>query len=185
MSKPRLRVALSVFPGSEGEAQAIRSVLEWFDVRVITFRIGRGNDLVAILSGRDIYPDTDHLLLSCHGREGRIVMPEIGAEVSERGEPVGDWTAEDVRRHARLPGLLVLSTGCSLGCSEMVRAFLDSGCRGYIGTEDYPQGDAALFFVLRFYYELLTGKCSESGAVELARLQDDQTRMYRLHAAAP
>lgn len=177
MSAPRLKIALVV--SESPDAEAVRGVLECFSVRVFRHGIGRGDDLVAVLSGEDIYPDTDHLILCCHGHEGKIVMPELGPGVARADEPVGNWGPEEVRRYAKLPPILVLNTGCDLGRPDMVRAFLDSGCRAYVGAADYPEGDAALFFVVRFYYELLTKKCTEREAVELARSQDDQTAMYR------
>ena len=179
MSAPDLKVGLVVCDNSDAEARAIRSALEWFNVRVFTYWIGRGNDLVEILSGRDIYRDSDHLIISGHGDEGNLLMPHVDPGVLELGEPRGNWNPDTVRKYAKLPPLLVFCSACGLGYPEMANAFLDGGARAYIGAADYPHGHAALFIVLRFYYELMSRKCSEREAFERARSQDKDTAMYQ------
>lgn len=184
MSAPVLRVALVMCEWADMEALALRSVLERLGVRVTLYPIGRGNDLVEVLSGRDLPEGTDHLVLACHGdAEKRLVMPVLGPGVAEPGEPVGNWGAEEIRRCASLPPLLVLNTGCSLGSPAMADAFLSSGCRAYVAATGDPLGNAALFFAIRFYYELISTGCSEREAVERSRSQDADTGLYRWFGA--
>lgn len=87
MSKPVMNVALVCGPDSDMETQAIRAALECFQARVFTYWIGRPNDLISVLSGEDIYHGTDMIILSFHGDEGKLLMPELGEDVYEEGEP--------------------------------------------------------------------------------------------------
>ncbi len=177
MSTPRLRIALVDIGGSD--TSALAPALEAFGCRPLVYRVGRGNDLVGILSGEDLWKDADHLILDCHGQDGRIAMPYVHPSVVEPGEPTGDWGPERVREHAKLPPLLVMSTGCSTGSPELARAFLDAGCRAYIGPDDYPNGAVGLFCEIHFYYQLLYGGLGEREALARATAQGGDAAMYR------
>jgi len=179
VSTPYLNVHLAVCEGSALEAQAIRAALEWFNIRVVTHWIGRGNDLAAVLSGRDLLPDADHLLISCHGLGGEIVMPEPASGVCLPDEPAGNWGPETVRKYASLPSILVIGNGCGLGTPRMAKAFIEAGARAYIGPDGEPEASSSLFYVVYYYYELITTGCSERQAARHAATRDSQTAMYR------
>lgn len=74
MSKPEKNVALVCGPDCDMEVQSIRATLEYFGARVFTYWVGRPSDLTDILSGRDLYPNTDTIILSFHGDEGQLIM---------------------------------------------------------------------------------------------------------------
>jgi hypothetical protein len=83
------------------EPFAIRSTLEYFGATV--HWIGRPNDLVDILSGKELDQRCDYLILVFHGDEGRLCMPELGEDVYEPDEPRGEYFDYlDVKRHSNL-----------------------------------------------------------------------------------
>lgn len=181
MSKPEAKAALVCGPGSEMESQAVRAALELFGVRVFMYGIGRPSDLIDILSGEDLYPDTDILILSFHGDEGKLVMPELEESVYEPGEPRGDFGPDEISRFAKLDGKIVFANGCSLGNPELARAFLGAGCRIYIGPDDDPYGNDALMFILHSFYEMIHHGKDAKAAYESAIRISDELSMYRFY----
>lgn len=181
MGNPVRNVALVCGPQCELDTQAIRAALEYFGVRVHTYWIGRPNDFMSVLSGADLYPGTDIIILNFHGDEGRFIMPELGEDVYEAGEPQGSFGPEEIARYAKLAGKIVIGNGCSLGAPSLARAFMESGCRIYIGPDDYPEGNAALMFVLRLFYEMVQHRRSVPEAFRLARSADEESSMYRIY----
>ncbi|BFH66857.1 hypothetical protein J27TS7_40420 [Paenibacillus dendritiformis] len=184
MSRPEMNVALVCGPDCDMDTQAIRAALEYFGARVFTYWIGRPSDFNAVLSGEDLYPGIDLIILNFHGDEGHFCMPELGEDVYEEHEPRGDYGPEEIRRYARLDHHIVIGNGCSLGDPALAQAFLDAGCTMYIGPDDYPEGTSALMFVLRLAYEMIQNKKSVQEAVEAARAMDEENlSMYRIYTA--
>lgn len=181
MSKPVMNVALVCGPDCDMEVQAIRATLEYFGARVFTYWVGRPNDLIDILSSKDLYPNTDTLILCFHGDEGQFIMPELEESIYEPGEPKGNFGPEEIRRFAKLAGKTVIGTGCSVGKLETAQAFLDSGCEVYIGPNDYPDGNDALMFVLRLFFDLIQNKRSVKEAFQNAKSLDAEMDMYQLY----
>ncbi|KMZ44376.1 MULTISPECIES: hypothetical protein [Bacillales] len=181
MSKPEMNVALVVGPDTDLDSQAIRNTLEYFGARVFTYWIGRPSDLIDVLNGSDLYPNTDMIILNFHGDEGSLLMPELGEDVYEEGEPKDNFGPDEVSRFAKLDGKIVLGNGCSLGDAKLAKAFLDSGCHTYIGPDDYPDGSSALMFALRFFYEVIQNKKSVEEAFRIAKATDEETEMYQLY----
>ncbi|WP_334077188.1 delta-aminolevulinic acid dehydratase [Paenibacillus sanfengchensis] len=182
MSKPLMNVALVCGPDNDMEMQAMRAALELFGVRVFTYWIGRPDDLISVLNGEDLYPGTDLIVLHFHGDEGKMIMPELGEDVYEDGEPRGDFGPDEIRRYAKLEGKTVFGNGCTLGDPALARAFLDGGCRIYIGPDDYPEGNAALMFMLRLFYEMCQNLKPLKEAYRLARSMDEENMtMYRIY----
>lgn len=181
MSKPVMQVALVCGPDSDMEAQAVRAALECFGVRVFTYWIGRPNDLIDVLSGDDLYEGTDMILLSFHGDEGRLIMPELGDDVYEPNEPRGDFGPDEIRRFARLDGKTVIANGCTLGDPALAEAFLARGCNMFIGPDDYPDGNDALMFVLRLFYEIIQQGRDVKEAFAMTVPMSSELSMYRLY----
>ncbi|MGG0795789.1 delta-aminolevulinic acid dehydratase [Brevibacillus laterosporus] len=182
MSKPEMHVALVCGPDSDMDTQAIRATLEYFGARVFTYWIGRPNDFTAILSGEDLYPNTDMIILNFHGDEGKFIMPELGEDVYDADEVPGNFGPEEISRFARLEGKIVVANGCSLGDPELAKAFLHCGCQTYIGPNDYPDGNATLLFVLRFFYEIIQNKKSIQEAFQVSKAMDDENMsMYQIY----
>ncbi|GGE70247.1 delta-aminolevulinic acid dehydratase [Priestia taiwanensis] len=180
MSKPERYISLIVGPNCETESFAIRSTLEYFGARVTLHLVGRPNDLIDVLNGKDLDEKVDYVILNFHGDDGRFCMPELGDDVYEEDEPRGEFfNAEDVKRYAKLNDTHIIASGCTLGEEELANAFLSCGCKSYIGPDDYIDGNANLIFVLRFMYERIQNKKSEQEAFELATSIDEETFMYK------
>ncbi|MDQ0178028.1 L-amino acid N-acyltransferase YncA [Bacillus chungangensis] len=181
MSKPEMNVALVCGPDCDMSANGLRTALEFFGARVFTYWIGRPSDLIDVLSGDDLYPETDFIILEFHGDEGRFLMPELDESVYEEGEPRVDFGPEEIARFTKLNGKVVLGNGCSLGNAILAKAFIENGCSAYIGPDDYPDGNAALMFALRFFYEMIQNKRSVKEAFAIAKSTDKETHMYQLY----
>lgn len=181
MSKPVMSVALVCGPVCDLETQAMRAALEYFGARVITYWIGRPNDFIPLLSGEDLYSDTEVIVFNFHGCEGKFVMPELDIDVYEEGEPQGDFGSEEILRYTKLDGKAVIGNGCTLGDPKLARAFIDCGCRVYIGPDDYPDGNDELMFVIRLFYEMIQNHRSLEEAFRIARSMNDELSMYKIY----
>jgi hypothetical protein len=159
----------------------IRPYLESLGCLVTTYRIGRPNDLVAVLSGAERYREIEHLFLDCHGGEQGFSMPELAPEVVLSGEPVEPWGPEQVRKFARLSGLTVLSGGCYTGSPALGSAFLDAGASAYLAPDDAVEGHDGLAFELRFYFELVCRGLALEAAYAAALSVGGEAFMYRLY----
>lgn len=175
MNKTNRVVALAVGPDCGLEAQAIRSCLEAFEIQVHIYWIGRPSDLVRVLSKED----ADYIILSFHGQEGKFVMPVLGEMVYEPDEPRENFGPIEIREHGSLRNQLVIGTGCTLGTAELAQAFLDKGARSYVAPMGYIDGNAALYFIIRFFYEILSNDRSEKEAFELAASTDKETHYFK------
>ncbi|WP_417900207.1 delta-aminolevulinic acid dehydratase [Bacillus haimaensis] len=183
MGKTNKHVALIVGPNSEMEAQAIRSALEYFQIRVTTYWIGRPRDLIEVLTGEGLMSETDCLILSFHGEEGELLMPVLEESVYELDEPRGNFGSEEIKVFGNLADRLVIGNGCTLGRPDLAKAFLAQGCRAYIGPGDYIDGNAALYFIIRFFYELISNGKSEKEAYDLAKSTDNETWLYEWYSS--
>ncbi|SMG55324.1 delta-aminolevulinic acid dehydratase [Paenibacillus aquistagni] len=181
MSKPVMNVALVVGPDTDMESQALRMTLEYFGVRVFTYWVGRPSDFISVLSGEDLYADTDMIILNFHGDEGRFIMPELDEDVYEDNEPRGYFGPEEIKQFAKLNGKIVFGNGCSLGLPALTQAFLDGGCQMYIAPNDYPDGNDALMFVMRVFYEMIQNEKDIREAYQIARSMNDEMSMFQLY----
>ena len=158
------------------EAYALRGILEYEGVRVNWFPIATPRHLVNVLNGTE--SQSDHLVICSHGDERGIVVDELDPEVA-RTQPFTDrLTPELARRYVSLPGPVVVVSGCGTGSAEMASGFLDGGCAAYLAPDGYPAG--ALLFLHRLYHNLIRGATLDD-AVERARSEDDDGRLFRLH----
>jgi len=162
------------------EALSIRPVLEFYNATVSLHLVGEAKDVVRILGGEEKIADT--IILSGHGDEKGLVLPELGPEIEKEQPYHGTTTPGDFKKFLNLPpGSLVLNTSCALGTEEMAGAFLGSGCRYYIGPTDYPDGTSAVFYALHFFYERICRGNGVEQAHQSARAHDDETAMFRLY----
>ncbi|MFD1396413.1 delta-aminolevulinic acid dehydratase [Kroppenstedtia eburnea] len=174
-----MKVALIV--GDTGnEAHAIRYTLEEFGAEVMTKWIGRPNAFLTALTKEGLYPGFDTLVISFHGEEGTFLIPELGEEIYEEGEPRGNIGPKEIRKFAALEGKTVLSTGCETGDSELAQAFLDAGCKAFIAPEEAVDGNSATIFTQLFFYEKIQNKRRTEEAFRLAQGIDSETRYFRL-----
>lgn len=156
----------------------LRDGLEVFGVRVNYLRVGQPRHLVAALDGsRPIAP---YVIVSCHGDEGRILMAELAEELAGFQPFNGAVGPDRVREHFRLPGSVVLVTGCDTGDPVLADAFLDAGAGAYIAPHGAPFGYASVFAPLFFFYELTERRTPEE-AVGRLRAHDGELAMWRLY----
>ena len=168
-------VLIVSFGDTGNEAEALRQVLESFGVFVATKYIGRPNDFAEILSGK-LPIDADALIFSCHGDEGAFVMPVLGESVYLDGEVRKNFSAREIKEYLSLENKLILSLGCTTGCREMSEVFAKRNT--YIAPRDYIEGRSALFFAIKFFYELLQNKLSVREAFDVARRTDAETDLF-------
>lgn len=169
---------LIVVIGSVGnEPEALRQSLEYFGFFVAVKYVGRPNDLIAVLQGEFVL-DPDCIILSCHGEDGAIIMPELGADVYDEREPRGNMTAADIEKHLQLHGKLILNLGCTTGATALATVF--SKQNTYIASADYTEGNAALYFAISLFYELSKDGVSIEDAYEKAMGTDNETQYFKM-----
>lgn len=163
--------------GSTGnEPEALRQSLEYFGYFVATKYIGRANDLIAVLNG-DLPVNADCIIFSCHGENGEIVMPVLGDDVYATGEPWGNISASDINKYIKLRDKLILNLGCTTGKKELAKAFSIENT--YIASDDYTEGNSALYFAISFFYELSKGTDLDN-AYTTAKSIDSETELFKI-----
>ena len=134
------------------EALAVRASLEWWGTVTRTFFIGKSQDLVDILGGKEKL--SPNILIMCHGVSDGIILPELGEEIAKQQPYDKILTPSNLNDFVKLNGQTIVSTGCKTGTKEFADAFLSAGAKCYIAPKDYPEGDASLFYVQSFFYFL-------------------------------
>lgn len=174
---PRRIAVVMVDDMSEGLAlrQAIE-VVGGFEVPVDLVAVGRCAHLIAALCGEA--SDADHIILSCHGDDEGIILPELHQAIAAKEAYTGRFGAGAIEKEARLAGRVVLSTGCST--SVLAEAFLAAGASAYIAPTDYPEGPAPFAFAVTFYYHLLSLSENLRTAFEAARTVGGDAQMFAL-----
>ena len=74
----------------------------------------------------------------------------------------------------------VLSTACGLGNEIMAASFLRKGAQAFIAPSQEIEGNAALFFIIHFFYQLKKGTSLEE-AFTLASLIDTETSYFKYY----
>ena len=173
-----MRKVLIVCIGNTGnEVEAVRQTLEYFGCPVLVKYVGRPQDFIDVLQG-DLLFEADCVIISCHGEDGKIVMPELGEAVYMQSEPRENFGAAEIETYCRLRDKLIINTGCTNGNERMAKAFAKENT--YIAPEAYVEGNSALMFVLRFFYELLQNEKSTEEAFQIANAMDEETKMFRM-----
>ena len=157
----------------------IRSALEYSGIRVNFYPIATSSQLIDALNGGA--GENGYILLNCHGVEGGLHLPELGAEVAKQQPFNKAVSASDFRSFLQLPPCTVVNTGCVLGTPDYAGAFLEGGCTSYIGATDYPDGNAALMYTIHLFYWLQRHQYSLEHAHQTAASIDEDTGMYTLY----
>jgi hypothetical protein len=178
MTEPIARVDVIDIDDTLGSL-ALRSVLECWGVRVSAHWVGMAKDVVRLLGGQENLSEI--VVLMCHGNNGEMALPVLHPSVEKKQPYHGALTPQDLGQFLKLPGRIVLNTGCSLGAAPFARAFLDAGCKAYVGATGDPEGAASLFYGLHLFYGLFCRRLSLRAAHELARSHGSETRYYRLY----
>jgi hypothetical protein len=160
------------------EALAVRASIEYWQAVTRTFFIGKSQDLVDILDGKEKL--SPNILLMCHGTDEGILLPDLGEEIAKQQPYDKFLTAKNLAEFLNLDGQTIINTGCKTGTKEFADVFLGSGASNYIAPKDYPEGNASLFYVLNFYYHLFAKNLSIDNAHKKAKLVDSDTEMFKL-----
>ncbi|MFF3767451.1 hypothetical protein ACFYYR_25670 [Streptomyces sp. NPDC001922] len=159
-------------------ARPLRDGLEVFGVRVNYLPVGQPRHLVAALGGNR--PVAPYVIIAGHGGDGRILMDEVPDALAGAQPFNGSIGPGVVRGHLRLPGSVVLATGCGTGRPDLADAFLDIGARAFIAPSGYPEGYAGVFAPLFLFYELTERRSLTDAVCRLSR-HDDALAMWQLH----
>jgi hypothetical protein len=159
-------------------ASAIRGALEGFNIQTRMHYIGNAKHLVSLLGSRDYLHKT--IILSCHGDQGHMVLPELAQELERTMPYKKRLTSSDLLEFLNLKGHTVINTGCGLGHSEFAASFLAKGSENYIGATDYIEGNAALMFVIAFCYFYFSEGITIDAAFNKAYSLDNETKLFKL-----
>lgn len=199
--KPFDSVVIGSARDTFAEAQAMRAALESYLLNVHLYWFRQKRNLMDFLAGQ--VADADYVVLCCHGSprvEGdasttQLRVHNLVEEIDGRWESgTVDLSPDDIRETVRLPGRTVITQGCSTGAEPVARAFLDAGCRAYIGPASPADQDAGPLFVSAFFYFLLRPNAdprvdmTERRAAELSANIDtlslEGTHIFRYYEAA-
>ena len=164
--------------GTGNEAEALRQVLERMNFFVGVKNIGRPGDFMEVLAGEMPF-DPDCIIISCHGDNGKIIMPALGESVYRKDEPRGDFSSKEIAQFLKISGKTIINLGCTTGRNDMASAF--SANNTYVAPFDYIEGNAALFFTIKLFYELASKQCEIQAAYLSAKETDDETRLFHLY----
>jgi hypothetical protein len=183
------RVVIGTDLASLDIAHAIRSSLELFRLHVYLDWFVQKRNVLDFLAGN--VPDSDYVVLCCHGLQGvkdpSGVTPMAFLDLSDQVD--GKWVGTDVALTpanipglVKLPGRTIIALGGEAGREPLARAFLESGCRAYVGPDDHVDQDSTALFAIAFFYHLLAPdrdsrlRWTDRQAAELAARFDPDSR---------
>ena len=170
-------ILIVVIGNTGNEPEALRQSLESFGYFVAVKYVGRPGDFISILSG-DLQFEPDCIILSCHGEDGKIVMPLLADEIYEQNEPRENLSALDVAKHIKLHAKIILNLGCTTGFKDLATAFSKENI--YIAPVDYVEGNAALYFAISLFYELSKDGTQLQDAYSMAKAHDKETELFQI-----
>ena len=169
------RVLIAAFGDTGNEPEALRQVLESFGCLVLIQYIGRPNDFISVLIGATPF-DPDVVILSCHGEDGRIIMPVLDDSIYAANEPKGNLSSDKISKHLKLTKKTIINTGCTTGSADLVGVF--GRDNSYIAPASYIEGNAVLLFMVDFFYQMLQNKYSAYDAWNHAKALDKETAQF-------
>lgn len=172
-------VLIAAVDGTGSEAEALRQALEVFGFFVATKYVARPRDMVAILEDR-LPIHADYLIISCHGENGAIVMPQLGENIYEPDETRGNFSSAEIDHYCKLSGKTILNLGCTTGQADISNVFARNN--QYIAPTDYVAGNSALCFAVRFFYEIAQNGHTVYDAWQLAANTDAETECFAYYS---
>jgi len=180
---------------------AIRSALEWFRLRVHFYHCVQKQNVLDFLTGG--IPSSDYVVMVSGGlicadadggnaNEMAMGFPGLVDLVDGKWQAADFWlTPGDIPELVNLKGQTIISLGCGSGREPFAKAFLDSGCKAYIGPVGEVDQDATVMFTTALFYHLLSperagsGPCSDEEAVRRAASVDtlcrEGTHLFRYY----
>ena len=102
----------------------------------------------------------------------------IAENIYEADEPK-DITSEVVNEKINISNKTIISMCCNTGTIDLAEAFVKKG-NTYIAPSDFIEGTAALFFVIKFFYEHLVLNKSLIDAYNFSMQNDEETKLYKI-----
>jgi len=175
---PRTPVGIVDY-GDTAEAFMLRAVLEGMGAVTLLHQPGTPEDFLLILGQEVNVPP--YLVLCGHGDEVGFVFGEYVEGIDTSALSGTSMPPEAVARRVRLPGCVVLATGCSTGREAMGRAFLRGDARAYIAPDDDPDGNDVPMFLMHFFHRVLVRRATVEEAWAHAAGYDEAGRMFLLY----
>ena len=172
-------ILITAVDGTGNEPEALRQTLEVFGFFVATKYVARPRDMIAVLEDQLPF-HADFLIFSCHGQNGTIVMPQLGESIYEPDEPRENFSAAEVARYCKLSGKTILNLGCTTGQENIAGIFAKNN--QYIAPLDYVAGNSALYFVVRFFYEIAQNGHTVHDAWKQAAKTDKETELFAYYS---
>jgi hypothetical protein len=137
-------------------ANAIRSGLEPFSVKVNYFPAGLPEHVKKVLGGDD-FAKAPYLIIAAHGGEndGDISLgDELGEEIAATQDFNGAIKPGDLEKFVDVTGKVIINTACAGGESVLAEVFIKYGkAKAYIADTLAPFGYTSFLFpVLLFYF---------------------------------
>jgi hypothetical protein len=178
LNEPKIKIDLVIL-GDALEAIAIRGILESFGLEVRSHFVGNVKNLLPLLDGTENLHEI--LILSCHGDERGMILPELSEEL-EKVMPYHEiLTSKDCTEFLKLQNQIVINTGCCLGNEKFANSFIQQGTKAYIGPETYVEGNTATFFVISLLYFHFCKNLSLQEAFIKTKSLDRETNLFALH----
>ena len=67
--------------------------------------------------------NADYIIISCHGEDGRIIMPKLHESIYLQDEPKHDFSSTEIEMYIKLSNKIIVNTGCSTGNKNMMDVF--------------------------------------------------------------
>lgn len=173
-------ILIAAVDGTGSEPEALRQVLEVFGYFVAIKYVARPRDMIGILEDQLPF-SADCLIISCHGENGAILMPQLDESIYDTNEPRGNFSAAEIERFCILSGKTILNLGCTTGQSDISNAFARNN--QYIAPADYVTGNSALYFAVRFFYEIAQNGCTVYDAWQRASSTDEETGYFAYYSS--
>lgn len=160
------------------QATALRSMLEFWQIKVNLYRIGKIADLEALFQGYNLKAPTQ--IWMCDGDNEGVLLPRIGPSTvtAESNQRI---SSKQMAQFLDLDAQLVLNTGSRTGAKNFGKVFLDSGAKAYIAPDNYPEYNLSLYFLVNFCFEyLVLGHELKESYLKVLEFQD-MASMYRLY----
>ena len=160
------------------EPQAVRAAAEQWGVFVTMTWVGNSGQIVDYFAGQ---PDHDLIIISGHGDERGLLLPELNNEIANRYPYNEVIRPEDFGQFLQLNGNAVISLACLGGMRQLADVFLAHGARHYIGPVDYPDGASALMYILEFLYNHVHHGRNVEEAHRFASNHNDDRQQFKLY----
>ncbi|MCL2015351.1 MAG: hypothetical protein FWG68_03780 [Defluviitaleaceae bacterium] len=106
-----------------GCANELHSILEYYGYLTVMHHIGRPQHFIELLQGK-MLTKFDFIIIDCHGEDGKIIMPELAADIYFPNEPRGNFGATEISKYLSWEDTCVIINGCSTGTAKWQKFLL-------------------------------------------------------------